>query len=276
MTVAATRSPSNLALRLATIAVGLPVVVGLVWLGGAAFAIAAGAVALLASAEFTHGWLLPSRPTREVARHVTGFAAPALVVAGSHWRPDYVVLGVLLMAVTAGLGWAPARPFGPRKPFRVQAGALAYIGLLLSTLVLTRDLDHGRDWVLVGLLSTFATDSGAYAAGRLFGRHPLAPRISPKKTVEGAIGGYVVGAAAVLGLSTGLSTGASFPTILPLALALPLASQAGDLFESWIKRRMGVKDASGLLPGHGGFLDRLDSLLFVFPLVYAYLQWRVV
>ena len=162
-----------------------------------------------------------------------------------------------------------------RKPFRVLSWCLLYCGALPATLVLTRDVDAGREWVYLGLLSTFAVDTGAYTTGKVIGRHRMAPRISPGKTWEGAVGGYVAGAGACLALNRVLDTGVSTATLLPLAMALPLAAQAGDLFESWMKRRMGVKDASGLLPGHGGFLDRLDSVLFVMPLVYLFLRLRV-
>ncbi|MFN0093337.1 MAG: phosphatidate cytidylyltransferase [Dehalococcoidia bacterium] len=258
-----------------TAAAGLPIVVVAVLVGGPLFAFAAGTVALLASTEFVHGWLMPSRPIREAARLVAGFAPAAIIVTGSYWSGTYVWTAMVVAAIFAGLSYLPAARVGPRKPFRVQAGALIYCGVLLSTLVLTRGLEDGRSWTLIGLLATFATDSGAYATGRAIGRHKLAPAISPKKTWEGAIGGYVAGVAAVLGLNAAFSTNASTATVLPLALVIPVVSQAGDLFESWMKRRMGVKDASGLLPGHGGFLDRLDSILFVFPVLYLFVRWRV-
>jgi phosphatidate cytidylyltransferase len=103
----------------------------------------------------------------------------------------------------------------------------------------------------------------------------MAPRISPGKTWEGAAGGFVAGAVAVLALNALFDSGVSTATVIPLALLLPPVAMLGDLFESWMKRRMGVKDASGLLPGHGGFLDRLDSLLAVFPLLYLFLELRV-
>jgi phosphatidate cytidylyltransferase len=141
--------------------------------------------------------------------------------------------------------------------------------------VLTRDADGGREWVFLGILSTFSVDTGAYTVGRLTGRHLMAPRISPKKTWEGAAGGYVIGTLACFGLNALLDTGVSATTIAPFAVAMPLAAQLGDLFESWMKRRMGVKDASGFLPGHGGFLDRMDSVLFVMPLLYTFLRLRV-
>ncbi|MEX2080900.1 MAG: CDP-archaeol synthase, partial [Dehalococcoidia bacterium] len=147
-----------------------------------------------------------------------------------------------------------------------------YIGVPLSALVLLRDLEDGRAWVFLAILATFAVDTGAYATGKLIGRHKLAPRISPGKTWEGVAGGFIAGSAAVVALAFALDIDPSLARLLPLAFILPPLAMAGDLFESWMKRRMGVKDASGLLPGHGGFLDRLDSLLFVAPLVYVFVR----
>ncbi|MFN0146780.1 MAG: phosphatidate cytidylyltransferase [Dehalococcoidia bacterium] len=266
---------SNLQLRLLTAVVGLPLVVAVVYLGGWPLAIAAGLVALLASAEFTHGWLLPSMPIRAVAPHVLSFGGPAVMVVGTHGDHRYIGAGLILAGLFAVAGYAPTKVFGPRRPYRVQAWCLVYIGLLLSSLVLLRDSDSGREWLTLAIASTFAVDTSAYAVGRLVGRHKMAPRISPKKTWEGAAGGFAGGVGAVLLLNALLDTGESSLTMLPFAFICPVAAQAGDLLESWMKRRMGVKDASGLLPGHGGFLDRLDSILFVVPLLYVFLRLRV-
>lgn len=266
---------SNLALRLSTAAVGLPIVLGLTWVGGWPFAIVAGVIAFLAAAEFVAGWLFPSRPIAEVFVRVPSFAAAPVIVAGAHWDPRIVLAGLIFAAVFAAIGYARTSRIGPRRPYRVLSGCLVYTGAMLGTLVLVRDIDGGRSWVFLGLLSTFAVDTGAYAVGKLTGRHKMAPRISPGKTWEGAAGGYAAGTGAVFALNALADTGVAAATIAPLALALPVFAQVGDLFESWMKRRMGVKDASGLLPGHGGFMDRLDSVVFVFPLLYVFLQLRV-
>jgi phosphatidate cytidylyltransferase len=270
-----TRGPSNLQLRIATAAVGLPLVVTAIWVGGWPLAIVAGAVAFLAAAEFVHGWLFPTMPIRAVAPLALTFGMSGVMVAGTHADERFVLAGVVLAAMFAVVGYAPTNVFGPRKPYRVQAWCLVYVGVLMSTIVLVRDVDDGRKWLFLGILSTFAVDTGAYAVGRLLGRHRMAPRISPKKTWEGAMGGYLAGVAAVFGLNAALDTGVPWSTIAHFALLMPVFAQAGDLVESWMKRRMGVKDASGLLPGHGGFLDRLDSILFVIPLLYVFLQLRV-
>ncbi len=266
---------SNLQLRLITAAVGIPLLCIVIWIGGPFYAIVAGVIAVLAAAEFTHGWLIPSLPIRAVMPQAPVFGVAGIVVAGTHWDDRFPVAGLLLAALLAIAGYSPTNMFGPRKPYRVQAWNLLYVGVLMSTLVLTRDVEDGRKWVFLGILSTFAVDTGAYAIGRLFGRHKMAPRISPKKTWEGAAGGYVAGVAVAFALNALFETGVDWMTFSHFAFAMPVAAMIGDLVESWIKRRMGVKDASGLLPGHGGFLDRLDSVLFVFPLLWVFLQVRV-
>ena len=166
--------------------------------------------------------------------------------------------------------------FASRLPFYLLVVViLLYIGFPFAVFVLTRDVEQGRKWVFLAILATFAVDTGAYATGVLFGRHKLAPRISPNKTWEGAIGGYLSGAGAAFALNEAFDTGVPWTTLLHFALVFPVLAQAGDLFESWMKRRMGIKDSSGLLPGHGGLLDRLDSLMAVIPFLYLFLQLRV-
>jgi phosphatidate cytidylyltransferase len=183
---------------------------------------------------------------------------------------SFFTAGLALLLIAAGL--TPLRQLGPRKPMRVQGAALIYLAVPGSLLVLLRDLDGGRDWLLLTIFASFAVDTGAYAVGRAIGRHKLAPKISPKKTIEGAAGGYLLGAAAVVALVTLLDIDAGAVAVAAMALLLPPVAMAGDLLESWLKRRMGVKDASGLLPGHGGFMDRLDSVLPVGVLVYTVAQ----
>ena len=266
---------SNLKLRLATAAVGLPLVASVTWVGGWPFAIVAGAVALLASAEFVHGWLIPTMPIRAVLPQLPTFGATAVMVVGVQADTKFLWVGGAFALIFAAMGFARTNAFGPRKPYRIYAWCLLYLGLLMSSFVLLRDADQGRSWVFIGILGTFAVDTGAYAVGVLFGRHKMAPRVSPKKTWEGAAGGLVAGIVGILLLNRLFDTGVAASVLLPFAIAAPPAAMAGDLLESWMKRRMGVKDASGLLPGHGGFLDRLDSLLFVLPLLYVFLTVRV-
>jgi len=261
---------SNLGMRLATAAVGLPLLALLVYVGGWPFAIVAGVVALFASAEFVHGWLLPTMPLSAAWALAPFFCATSIMVIGSYQAWQFIAVGLAFAAAAVLIGFGRSNAFGPRKPYRVLGACLVYIGALLATLVLLRELDHGRNWVVLAVAATFAVDTGAYAVGRLIGRHKMAPTISPGKTWEGAAGGYVAGFAAVVALDSLMSPEVDLGPVLALGALLPVAAMLGDLVESWMKRRMGVKDASGLLPGHGGFMDRLDSILFVSPVVYGF------
>ncbi len=260
--------PRNLALRLATAAVGVPLLLLVIWAGGWPFAIVAGLITLGATVEFAHAWLLPSQPYRAVLGLGPGLLAPAVVVAGAHADERFLIAGALLTALFLGAGYSRTNVFGPRKPLRVAGWAIVYPGIIFSTIVLARDLDMGRDWVLLIVLATFTIDTGAYATGSLIGRRKLWPAISPRKTWEGAIGGLGGGLLATWVLAQWLDLGLSTGAALALGAALGVAGQAGDLLESWMKRKADIKDSSGLLPGHGGLLDRLDSIVFVSPVVY--------
>ncbi|MGE5310115.1 MAG: phosphatidate cytidylyltransferase [Nitrospirota bacterium] len=150
-----------------------------------------------------------------------------------------------------------------------MAFAQLYVPFAFSHLLLILRLPSGRRWIFLVLAVIFAGDTGAFYSGRLWGRHRLAPVLSPKKTVEGAVGGLMASTAMTV-LAGKLLTPAPLKVValLFLGLGLALVGQLGDLMESMIKRASRVKDAGALLPGHGGMLDRLDSLLFAFPLTY--------
>lgn len=153
----------------------------------------------------------------------------------------------------------------------------AYIVCGFSCLVATRDLDHGIFLLIMVFVVAFATDIFAYFSGMLFGRHKLIPAVSPKKTVEGAIGGTLISAAAFVGCAVLYANmyEAGRPHVLSLfvcGIALSLVSQIGDLIASFIKRERDVKDYGHLFPGHGGVLDRFDSVIAVAPILYLLLS----
>jgi phosphatidate cytidylyltransferase len=148
-----------------------------------------------------------------------------------------------------------------------------YTGLLLPHFIWLRGLDHGSLWVIFVLLVCMAGDTGGYAVGHALGRHKLAPRVSPGKTIEGSIGivvaSLLAGAAArLLFLPHGRWT-----EVLLLSVAIAILGQLGDLSESIMKRTFGVKDSGWLFPGHGGVLDRTDSLVFPVTFLYYYLVY---
>ncbi len=145
-----------------------------------------------------------------------------------------------------------------------------YIALTLSHLVLLRSLPSGLQWIYLVLLIVMVSDSAAYFTGINLGRRKLYPAISPNKSVEGAIGGLAGGLLAAFVSRYTFFPALSILDCLFLGVGLGVLSQLGDLFESMLKRACTVKDSGSLLPGHGGILDRLDSLLFAFPLAYYY------
>ena len=157
-----------------------------------------------------------------------------------------------------------------------MAGIL-YVGWLLGYLVALRGLDDGRNWVFFALFTTFASDMSAFFTGRAWGRHRLAQNISPGKTREGTIGG-ILGAIIVslfFILPTTLILPLHWGQAILLGLLVSIFGQIGDLVESLFKRNMGVKDSGRLVPGHGGVLDRIDSILFAGVVVYYGVIWVV-
>ena len=133
-----------------------------------------------------------------------------------------------------------------------------------------RGMDYGRELVIFALFTTFISDSAAYFIGRTIGRHRLAPAISPRKTWEGAIGGVICTAIASLVLQRWLGLPLSYQVVAVLAVAVSVFGQIGDLAASLFKRNAGAKDSSQVIPGHGGFLDRIDSIIFAGLVVYIY------
>jgi phosphatidate cytidylyltransferase len=255
--------------RVASAAAGIPIIIALIWLGGNWYTAAVAALMAVASLEFTHlrrGWFEPVC--------VLTALVVAGVIVGAHG--DEIQWGLWLAGATVVAAVAAAinpTDDGPTLDAAWASGGVLYVAYLGSFLVLLRDSDDGRSWAYLALLATFAVDTAAYFTGRAIGTHKLAPKISPKKTVEGFVGGWVAGALAVVALHYAFDLGFAFQHVVALGVALPLAATVGDLLESAIKRMEQVKDASELIPGHGGVLDRFDSLLFTFPLVYLFVQW---
>jgi phosphatidate cytidylyltransferase len=261
----------NLAQRIITAAAGIPVIVGAVWAGGwwfAAVVAAATAVAVLEVQSARRHLLSP------ISLAAAGLAAllalsPKLGIDEVPW-----VLALVALAPAAALALS-REPKEDVTDWLWAVAPVVYVGWLAAHFVLLRESPDGRDWVLLTLLTVWIGDTGAYFVGRPLGRHKLAPHVSPGKTWEGAAGGQVTGFLAVLGLTALFDLDIDAEHVIALGLLVPAAALVGDLAESAIKRGLGVKDSSGLVPGHGGVLDRLDSLLFAAPTVYWYLRWLV-
>lgn len=141
-----------------------------------------------------------------------------------------------------------------------------YVGMGFHFLIETRN--DGIEWIVYCLLVVWTTDSGAYFVGRKFGKNKLWPEISPKKTIEGFVGGIVIAVIFAIGLQLIQPIMSNFVSLILITIVASIMGQMGDLVESAIKRHYNVKDSGNILPGHGGILDRFDSLLFVVPLLH--------
>ncbi|MPZ98104.1 MAG: hypothetical protein GEU80_02015 [Dehalococcoidia bacterium] len=261
-----------LAQRLLVAAAGLPLLALLLWVPERPFSLVVQVILGLAAWETVRA----AAPTSDRAAAIGAGAATALYVAvvrvGDE-LPLWAMFAPLALVLFALLrpGDNP-RGFGSTTP-GWWLGAVLYTGVLGAHFVLLRNIEHGQAWLVVLLAAVFAADTGAYAVGRLLGRHAMAPMLSPKKTWEGAAGGLVLGAAVGAGAMLAFDLDPEPATLAAVAFGLPVAAMAGDLLESALKRRIRVKDMSQLLPGHGGLLDRLDSLLVAAPALYWMLQW---
>jgi phosphatidate cytidylyltransferase len=214
----------------------------------------------LCFSDRNHSWL--------IGIGLTGFAA---MILGTH-RPDIIV--PTLLATLLGIITVPLLSRSPLEQ-SLRDGAMTlfgvlYLGLTLGPLSMTRLLPLGEWLILFLLLVTWASDTGAYYVGTVYGRHRLAPMISPKKTVEGLVGGLI--SAIIIGYAARwwFLPELSGLDCLVLAILLTITGLWGDLAESAMKRSVSIKDSGGILPGHGGMLDRLDSLLFTAPAFYYY------
>jgi phosphatidate cytidylyltransferase len=183
---------------------------------------------------------------------------------------DGVIVGVSLLALSGGLLRPdPVEQAALRIGF--MFGAPLYAGFLLSSIALLHAFPSGGSWVLLSMFVAWLSDTFAYFGGKFFGKHKLYPKLSPKKTVEGAVAGLLGSVLGAAGISLFF-----IPDQLPLIHAIVLGlvggalGQAGDLFESLLKRSVGVKDSGSLLPGHGGILDRVDALMFTSSGIWVY------
>ena len=254
--------------RIATTVVALPPLVALVLVGGWPFAVLVAVALTIAAAEFLH---VAGTPRTGLAIGLALTAALALASrADTDWRAAALIAAVVVPPLWPVFA---ARAATALHDWSTVTLAALYYGWLGSHAVLLRDAPDGRAWLLLGLFAAFATDTGAYFIGRSVGRHRLAPAISPRKTWEGALGGWLAGLAVVLVLWRVAELPLSAAEAAGLALVLPLVAELGDLAKSAVKRSLGVKDFGRIVPGHGGMADRIDSLLFALPLVFLWMRW---
>jgi phosphatidate cytidylyltransferase len=247
--------------RIAVALVLLPLVLGVVWLGGWwLFGLAAvgGLIAL-------HELYTMGRGLRPIV--LAGYVGLLLTLVGAEsGNIAWMVAGIFATTLVAFVifGFSDARPSATAAISLTLLGVV-WVGGGIAALLLLRDIpEHGRLVIFTVLIAVFADDTAAYAVGRAIGRHKMAPRISPGKSWEGFVGGTIAAMAVAFfamydqGVLTNVEA-------LALGAAVALSSTLGDLFESAIKRDLGVKDSGRILAGHGGVLDRVDSLLWAGP-----------
>jgi phosphatidate cytidylyltransferase len=200
---------------------------------------------------------------------IAGSLVACAAVGARGAQTGFLLIGTMLALLIAVL--ATRKP-APDVPAAAAAAVfpVIYLAVPIALTAVIRDR-WGREALLLGLLVVWISDTAQFYVGSALGRHRLAPTISPKKSVEGAVGGFVAGIAAMSAIGRVWLPAVSLPVLAAAGAALVALGIAGDLFESLLKRSANVKDSSALIPGHGGVLDRVDALLFVMPGYYLIL-----
>jgi len=261
--------------RFITALCSISLLIVILWFGSPWFTILVAIWGLLAAFEFYRMVAISKVPPLTYL----GLVWVLLFIISPHFNYDFLTPLLLTSAMVLSLIWLLLRR-QKGEAFTSWAWTIAgilYTGWLLSYLV-ALNLEGGRNWVFFALFTTFASDSAAFLIGRALGKHHLAPQISPGKTWEGAVAG-VFGAIIIsllFTLPTPLHLPLGYGQAILLGLLVSVFGQLGDLTESLLKRNMGVKDSGKLMPGHGGILDRNDSIVFAGVVVYYYVIWAVV
>lgn len=275
--------------RLVSASIGLPILLTAVWLGLPWYSAFIFIVAMASALEMMRlAGILQSKLCLAFTLILTAF-----FITGAHTRAltgepyslqipfldfldfinfEYVMLAACYIAASrlafdAGI----MRELGFVTALRI----CIYVGGFLSYAVLLRGLDQGMEWTLLALIAVMATDTTAFLVGRAIGKTPLAPSISPGKTREGAAAGFLGAIAATTGAALVMGLGVIIWEALILGAIVGVMAQLGDLVESRIKRNAEVKDSGWLIPGHGGILDRIDSIVFALPAVYYFVIWEI-
>ena len=261
--------------RLVTASVAAPVLLAVLWFGNPWLAGLAALAAIIGVWEFYRLFRSDDAllPVWLGVLWVWAFVAAGMAADGF---ADFlkITLGVAAGGAFAGYLWLIGGYRGRKQyvaAFYLLAGPLC-LGLFLAHAVALRDFggggELGRGWLILAVLVTFATDTGAFFVGRSLGRHSLAPVISPNKTWEGAVGGFVLAILAALAVGTVIDLGVARWEQALAGAVVGIAAQLGDLLESKLKRISQVKDTGSIMPGHGGLLDRVDSLALAVPAAY--------
>jgi len=280
---------SELAKRTAFAVVAIPVVMACIWFGGAPFAILISVASAIAAYEFYklaiaagntplwgHGVILSALIPLFMYARILGF-----------WVPSVSVLMLVILELLAVSLWLRGSSRKPLEAVGITLFGALYTGGMMSFAFALRYHPYvigaaaGTALVALPFILTWITDIGGYTFGRMIGGKKLMPSVSPGKTVAGAVGGFVMAIVVVIAyerfvLRPQAQLGMLLQGAILLGVVVSISGQIGDLVESMLKRQAGVKDSSHLIPGHGGMLDRIDSLLFTLPVSYVMLSWLLI
>lgn len=267
-------------IRLLSGALLLVFAIGVVWFAPPlVFLLVAEVLLALAVWEYVHlasatGLVVPAVATGAAAL-LTSLSVTASALGGALPVPP-ATLDIVLMSALVALGGLTLAGWRGEPDALARASVALfpclYLALPIGAMVAVR-ATRGPAVLFLLMLTVIVSDTAQYYTGRAFGRRPLAPAVSPKKTIEGAVGGFVFGPLTLAGLGRMWLPGVPTGWLVVLGLATVALGIAGDLFESMLKRSAGVKDSSSLIPGHGGVLDRIDALLFAAPVYYIVLKY---
>jgi phosphatidate cytidylyltransferase len=250
--------------RVLTAVIGIPVLLGILYLGGIYWKILFALMGIVAFLEFAR--MMSNVQLKPLL--VTGLLLLVLLLFAPDLYLHLGIFGILILAVTISILNYPDLTI---KDIAISLFGAAYLGFLLSYAIKIADLQHSFLIIVLALVLTWGSDTGAYFAGKLWGRHKMTPNLSPNKTWEGAVGGLVVSTITALIFFLVIDIdGVGLAYALLLGIGASILAQLGDLFISGAKRFFQVKDSGKIIPGHGGVLDRFDSFLLLVPLVYYF------
>jgi len=275
----APKKKSDLLPRLVTAVIGIPALLAVIFLAPTwAFALVVLAACVIAAWEYMS---MVGGSTQRAGQLVTAAATGAVasvlyLTSTPSFGADGTMLALTFAAGALGIFLTFLFTYKDLEKVSLLAGsgamAMVYCGIMPGLMALLQR-DGGEDggyWILMAFAVVWGSDTGAYFSGRAFGKHKLAPRVSPKKTVEGAVGGLLASVTAVVIFKLTALPELAWWQVFALAVPANILGQTGDLCESLIKRAHGVKDSGIIIYGHGGMLDRIDALIFALPWFYFF------
>ncbi len=267
----------NMKQRVLSAVIALPVVIGAIYFGGIYLLSLVGLAACVGIFEFNRAFGYREKKLLPAMTMLGAVIYTVLIYSNEHEKAQ-AVFGLVLMTEFAVYVLLYPR-LELKQVFANIVGFIYIPYMLLHALLIRQELAHGKILIWLVIMIAFGSDSFAYFTGVSLGRHKLAPILSPKKTIEGAVGGIFGSMLICVGYGMFMEwqgylklTGVAYLCLMILGILGSLFSQIGDLVGSAIKRETGIKDFGNLIPGHGGILDRLDSILFVAPFVYYFMQ----